>query len=81
MVQWLREGDLNTLFFHRVAYAKRRSSTISPIIISSLNNVSVDIVRFVVIETLKQRFKGDSYIHIARYDVEFPSLNVFTVSY
>lgn len=47
-VQWFGEGDLNTVFFHRAALGRRRSNTISPIMLSLPENAIAKILRFAV---------------------------------
>ena len=44
-VQWLKEGDLNTSFFHKIANGRRRINFISYLIINGRHSESLEVIR------------------------------------
>ena len=44
-VQWLKEGDLNTTFFHKIANGRRRSNSISSLLINGTHTDSPEVIR------------------------------------
>lgn len=52
-IQWLKKGDLNTSFFHRVFSSRMRSSHISPAMGSLPENVNPIILRDEVTTSFK----------------------------
>lgn len=63
-----------------MASGRRRSSTISPTMVSLPDNARVDILRFAVTNSFKQRFTEEGHLHINRWDVDFPCLDSLSSS-
>lgn len=74
-IKWLKEGDLNACFLHKVVSGQRCSSPISLTMLSLIDNMSINTLRVVVSKVFKQRFKVDGSLHINKWNVEFLSLD------
>lgn len=48
--------------------------------VSSPENTSEQILRYIVTDSFKQRFQGEGYLQIASWNVEFPSLDELSTS-
>lgn len=53
-------------FFNRISSGRRRGSFISLAMLSLSDNVTPDILTFVVTNSFQQRFTEVGYLHIAR---------------
>lgn len=69
MIQWLREGDPNTQFFHKVAFGRRCHSFIMPAMLLLLDNISQDFLKVAVTNVFKCRFTREGTFHIHSWDI------------
>lgn len=75
-IQWLRDGDLNTSFFHKVASARHRSNLITPTIVPLPDNVSARALRLAVTMVFMDRFRPSEGIRIVNWVTRFPLLDM-----
>lgn len=66
-VNWLQEGDRNTIYFHR----KRRSNYINPAMVGFSEEASVSDIELVAIEVFRNQFASGKPIHVESQDVRF----------
>lgn len=75
-IRWLKESDLNTFFFLKVASSRRRVNLITPAMITSLINTDVISVKAAFTEVFKDRFGQSARPQLLDWSAFFPTLDI-----
>lgn len=73
--KWLKEGDQNASFFHKMVSNKRRVNIITYSMVGLSEDVSALDLKRRVTSAFKGRFRSNKRIHVENKDVTFPSLD------
>lgn len=76
----MKEGDLNTSSFHKVASGRRRANFITPAMIPTLHDTDVVSLKETVIEVFKDRFWQSSRPQLLDWPASFPNLDSEQIS-
>ena len=72
---WLKEGDKNSRFFHRVANAHRNANTIGKLIINGIPSTNQDEIQDHIAQFYEQLYKENGYRRPTLDGIQFPSIS------